>query len=241
MPIWVRSGTWAATSAAWRASSSASPAGSRGPARRRAGLAALALVLAALPLGPATPARAGLSSGATNLCPATTGLPAVTGHAIDYTGSLTCYRPGAPGFNSTATRATDLTRSNNPYQGEFCMNVYYYPVTFNESGQGDIRASFGLNGGAASGVPPSAGDAAQATTHDALVAESQTGSYQLSNPSDPASPLTCSLNPAYYRYCPGAGPPPPPSACYIWVQHTITPATTGGVPSIAPYIDSIVK
>jgi len=204
---------------------------------RRLALAAAGLLLAALPLAPAA-ARAGLDASADPSCPAASGLPQVTRTAVAYTGSLTCYRPGAPQFASTASRANEVRRLANPTPGAPCMNIYYYQVSFAESNQGLVKASYSFAGGTNNAsIALNGADATQAATYDALVADAQVGSYQLSNPADPASPLQCNLQPGYQSYCPTAGGVG--TFCYIWVLHPITPATAPR-PAVAPYLAGIV-
>jgi hypothetical protein len=201
-------------------------------------LAALALVLAMVPLGPAAPARAGLESDANNSCPATTGLPRVTGRAIDYTGSLTCYRPGATSFSSTNSPVPSVPPPATA-PGDPCMSIYYYPVSFAESDQGDIRASYrfaGNTGSASIGLSPA--ESSKALTADAFVTDAKVGTYQLSSPSDPSSQLTCNLGPTYHSYCALTGAVD--QFCYDWVAHPITPATAPRPRSIAPYLGQVL-
>jgi len=73
---------------------------------------------------------------------------------------------------------------------------------------------------------------------DALVATAQTGSYQLSNPQDPTSPLSCLLNGGLHSYCPATGVN---TFCYIWVQTApITPAVSAPPATLAPYLAGVV-
>jgi hypothetical protein len=205
---------------------------------RRVALAVAGLLVAALPLSP-TVARAGLDASADPSCPAARGLPTVTRTAIDYTGSLQCFRPGAQSFTSTASRAPETQRLDQPTQGAPCANITYNPVSFSESNQGIVKASYSFMGGtngASVGLQPD--EMVKAATYDALVADAQTGTYQPVNPSDPASALHCNLDPGFKDYCPTGGGIG--TFCYIWVLHGITPGTAP-IPAIAPYLGDVVK
>src|SRR5436189_1855539 len=233
MPISDRSGTWAASSAASRASRSALSA-----ACSRVWLAAAAIAMAAALLQPAAVARAGLDDSSDPSCPASGGLPAVTGSAVAFTGSLTCFRPGAPRFGGTATRQNEQRRSASPSVGTPCMNIYYHPVTFAESDQGLVRANFVAGGSGSVSQGLSTDEAVQAATFEAIVADAQVGTYQLSTPTDPNSDLACRLDPGLHSYCPTAAAPLD-NFCYLWVLHAITPGTSPA-PSIAPFMAAIV-
>lgn len=214
----------------------------RGPASRRSGVAAAAaaLLLAALALAPA-PALAGLDTSAGPDCPAVMGYPAATGRTVGFSGSLQCYRPGAPGFSSTTSRPSEARRLSNPTPGAPCANIDYNPVSFSESNQGIVKASYTFLGGTnGASIGLNADDAVMATTHDALVADVQSGTYQPSNPADPNSPLQCNLQPIANAqdYCPTAADPVG-TFCYIWVVHAITPASSA-MPALAPFLGRVV-
>lgn len=200
--------------------------------RIRSALTAGVLMFASFLLQPMGQARAGLDDSASPTCPQASGLPQSTGHAVAFTGSLTCYRPGGPGFGGAATRAPQTPSDKNPTLGEQCSAVTYYPVTFSESAQGpQVVASFGsVSGPASSTRELNLDEALRAATQDAVVADIQTGTYQLSNPNDPQSALKCQFNPNYQR-CPTAGVP----FCFLW-QGKDADLPIGSPPSPGPYL-----
>jgi hypothetical protein len=205
--------------------------------RARVAAAAAALAMATSLVQPAAVARAGLDDSFDPSCPASSGLPQAQRAFVQFTGSLTCFRPGAPRFGGTASRADEQRRLNNPNPGDPCMNISYHPVTFAEADQGLIHANFQTGGGGNASIALSSDEAVQAATYEAIVGQAQVGTYQPSVPTDPNSTLACQLQPGFHAYCPTAGTPLD-TFCYIWVLHAITPATSAP-PDIGPYLAAI--
>ncbi|HKF79072.1 MAG TPA: hypothetical protein VKF59_23215 [Candidatus Dormibacteraeota bacterium] len=191
------------------------------PTSKRA-LAAAAALVGALLLQPGPTGRAGLDDSAGPDCPAASGLPQITGRVLAFTGTLSCFRPGGASFGGTVTRPTVAERLPNPVPGAPCRDINYYPVTFTEAG-GAVRATFHARAGSSTAVLEPAA-AAMAATHEAMVSDVLLGSYQLEDPTDPASPLTCRLDPAARLRCPDTGQLD--SLCFIWIAHPITPASS---------------
>jgi hypothetical protein len=174
---------------------------------------------------PATAVRAGIDDSPDPGCPTAAGVPQNTGHAIAFTGSLSCFRPGGERFGTALSQPPDHQRANLPVPGTPCRDVFFRPVTFHDVG-GDVRASFTLSDGSGAAdrfMSPS--DQAMAATNDAMVAEAQDGTFQLANPTDPTSLLSCQLDPRFRSFCPNA-PTLTDRTCFIWQQHLITPDTS---------------
>src|SRR5215831_4888026 len=203
-------------------------------------LVAALTALTAFALQPGTAGRAGIDSSFTPDCPAAVALPEKVGQVLDFTGKLQCFRPGgATPFGSNVAPTDTVVRKAAPQLGDFCQNIYNHPVTFTEDTGGNPRAIFAIFGNATAGsLPLSDTDAVMMGTHDGFISDTQLGSYELSNPNDPNSPLTCVLNPTYHFYCPATGVIGPPP-CYTWVLHPIT----GAVPppaTVAPFFSNVL-
>jgi hypothetical protein len=183
--------------------------------RRR--IAALLTALTAFVLQPGTPGRAGLSDSSNPNCPAANALPAITNQAIDLKAGLQCFEPGSTSFggNVVVPPTTHITRAA-PQPGQSCQDIYYHPVTFSEdtSQSGDLTAHFTDLGGASTGQQ-SGFDAANVAGSNAYMADTLLGTYELTNPNDPAS-LQCVLEPAaqFHFYCPTTGAID--SLCFVW-------------------------
>ena len=220
-----------------RTSSGRSSSGRTTGGRR---LVAVLAALTAFALQPGTAGRAVIDDSFNPDCPAVTALPSVTGKVLDFTGKLQCFRPGGSTPFGTNIAPTDsVIRKPAPQLGDFCQNIYNHPVTFTEDTGGNPKAVFAIFGNATAGsLPLSPTDAAWMGTHDAYISDTQLGTYELSNPNDPNSPLTCVLNPTYHFYCPATGVIGPPP-CYTWKLHTIR----GAIPppaTVAPYFANVL-
>jgi hypothetical protein len=193
--------------------------------RRRRLLAALA-ALGVFTLQPAATGRAALSDIANVTCPVADGMPAVTGQVLQFTGSLSCYRPGGhQQFGDQVNPGNTTVRDPTPTLGEPCRNVFNYPVAFTEADSGAAMGIFNFAGGATSGNRAlSPDDAAQIGTHDFYVTDVQLGSYEPSVATDPNSPLTCQINPTYFFYCPATRTVD--QFCFTPVAHPIAPAAS---------------
>ncbi|TMC04561.1 MAG: hypothetical protein E6J41_24505 [Chloroflexi bacterium] len=206
--------------------------------RRR--LVAVLAALTAFALQPGTAGRAGLDDSFNPDCPAATALPAVTGKVLQFTGALQCFRPGgsAP-FGSNVAPADRVIREPAPKLGDPCQNIYYHPVTFTEdtSPTGDPTGHFSILGNVTTGQL-GVDDASMIGTHDAFVSDTQLGSYELTNPNDPNSPLQCVLNPTFHFFCPATGVVGPP-LCFTWVLHPITGNPTPPA-NLAPFFANVL-
>jgi len=207
--------------------------GSRARPPRRALLAGLA-VLGAFVLQPAAVGRAALDDTANGQCPVASGLPRV-GQVLDFTGTISCFRPGGTSFGTNVAPANVQVRDTaNPVPpiGEPCKNLYYYPVTFGENTAGGTSASFQFAGGTAGGTFDqdktqyfTAADAAMMGTHDAYVTDEQLGTYELANSSDPTSRHICTFDQATFKFfCPATSTDD--QFCFTWVDHPIDPASS---------------
>src|SRR5215469_7847298 len=201
---------------------------------------AILCALTAFVLQPGMATRAVIDDTFNPDCPAVTALPAKVGQILNFTGQLTCFRPGAStAFGTNVAPANSVVRQANPQVGDPCQNIYNHPVTFTENASGDPKAIFAIFGNATAGsLPLSDTDAAMMGTHDAFISDTQLGTYEPSNPNDPNSPVQCVLNPTYHFYCPATGVVGPPP-CYTWIPHPIT----GTVPppkSVAPFFSNVL-
>lgn len=176
-------------------------------------------------------------------CPAQTAVPQVTKQVLNFTGSLTCYRPGnIVKFGTNVAPGNTVVRDVAPTLGEECRNYFNHPVVFSEDFGGNPKSYFAFAGGATAGTwPLSDDDARMMGTHDAFVTDVQLGSYELSDPNDSNSKLECVINPTYHFYCPG-----PPAQldvlCYRWQVHPIVdpvPAPRELAPYFATTIGSL--
>lgn len=187
--------------------------------RRR--LVALLAALTAFALQPGTVGRAGLDDTPNPDCPAATALPssAVAGKVLDFNGTLQCFQPGSTNFGGdVAVPPTKDIREAAPQLGDPCQSIYYHAVTFSEdtSATGNPTAHFPVLGGASSGAL-SVSDAAMIPGSNAYVADTKLGSYELSDPNNPNSPLQCVLNQTFHWYCPNTGVVD--SFCFVWQGH----------------------
>jgi hypothetical protein len=199
-----------------------------------AGLAALV----AFVVQPGVAGEAGLDASANSDCPAAASLPAVTGQVLTFTGRLQCFQPGAPTFGTNVAPQDFVVRDSNPFLGESCQNVYYYPVSFSEAVSGGPWAVFAFAGQATAGTfPLSPGDATMIGGHDAYVSDVRLGSYELSNLNDPSSPLVCVLGSTFHWYCPATNTLE--EFCYTWVDHPISPISSPP-PPWGPYFAAAV-
>jgi hypothetical protein len=205
--------------------------------RRR--IVALLAALTAFALQPGTVGRAGFDDTFNPDCPAATAIPAVTGKVLTFSGALQCFRPGSTSFGGDVqTPANQVIREAAPKLGDPCQNIYYHPVTFSEdtSASGDPTAHFSILGNVTSGAL-SVDDANMIGANNAYVADTQLGSYELTNPNDPNSPLQCVLNQTLHFYCPTTGAVD--TLCLVWVAHPFTaPAPAPAV--VAPFFSNVL-
>lgn len=203
-------------------------------------LVAILAAITAFAMQPGIASRAAIDDTFNPDCPAVTALPSKIGQVLNFTGQLTCFRPGgSTAFGNNVAPADSVVREPNPQLGDPCQNIYNHQVTFTEDTNGNPKAIFAIFGNATAGsLPLSDADAAMMGTHDAFISDTQLGTYEPSNPNDSTSPLTCVLNPTYHFYCPATGVVGPPP-CYTWLLHTIT----GAVPpprAVAPYFSNVL-
>jgi len=209
-------------------------------AASRRWLGGVLAAVTAFVLQPGTASRAVIDDSFNPDCPAVTALPARIGQVLNFTGELQCFRPGSgTAFGTNVAPANSVVRETAPQLGDPCQNIYNHPVTFTEDSGGNPKAIFAIFGNATAGsLPLSASEAAMMGTHDAFISDTQLGSYELSNPNDPNSPLACVLNPTYHFYCPATGVVGPPP-CYTWILHPIA----GTVPkpqTVAPFFSNVL-
>lgn len=206
---------------------------------KRSFVAVLA-ALTAFVLQPGMTGRAVIDDTFNPDCPAVTALPAKVGQVLNFTGQLTCFRPGgSTAFGTNVAPANSVVREANPQVGDSCQNIYNHPVTFTEDATGNPKAIFAIFGNATAGSLPLADtDSAMMGTHDAFISDTQLGTYEPSNPNDPNSPPQCVLNPTYHFYCPATGVVGPPP-CYSWVLHPIAGAAPPPA-TVAPFFSNVL-
>jgi hypothetical protein len=194
---------------------------------RRALTAALGLALV-FALQPAAVARAGLDDTPNPGCPIVKGVPSNLGQVLEFTGSLSCFRPGGSSgaqFGQNVAPGNTQQRLAAPSLGDPCRNTFTYNVRFTNDTAGNAQARFAFAGGAAAGsFPLSDANAAMMGTHDAYITDVQLGTYEPSVATDPNSPLTCQINPTFHYFCPATGALD--EFCYTWVLHPILPGSS---------------
>jgi hypothetical protein len=199
-------------------------------------LAAGAGALLAFALQPGVGARAGVDDTANGFCPLATGIPAVTKTVIEFAGSVSCFRPGGAKFGSNVAPGTQQVRPAAPRLGDECRNIYHYPVNFTEDTSGGEQAHYAFSDGQFHGSSLVGDDATMIGTNDAYVSDVQLGSYELSNPNDPASALTCHLDPTFHFFCPASNTLDPSQVCLTWVAHPISRGNA--MPAWAPFFSA---
>lgn len=192
---------------------------------RRTALLAAMIALAGFGLQPATTGRAGLGDFDPS-CPAVTSVPANMGKVLNYTGTLTCYRPGGSVvFGKDVAPPDRQVRVDQPKLGDECRDIFNHRVRFSEDTGGNWQGIYAILGNATEGSNPiNADDAAMMGTHDAFVTDVQLGSYEPSNPADQNSALQCELNPTFHFFCPNTGNLD--ELCFSWLLHPIAPASS---------------
>jgi hypothetical protein len=205
-------------------------------------IVALLAALTAFVLQPGTIGRAGFDDTFNPDCPAATALPAVTGKVLTFTGGLQCFQPGSRAFGGNVQVPPDQTISQAaaPQQGQTCQDIYYHPVTFSEdTNPSDETATFPILGGVTRGQLLSSTDAQASGFQDAVVTDTKFGSYELTNPNDPNSPLQCVVtNSPFQFYCPTTGQVG--TLCLVFVD---TPAFTASAPPaavVAPFFSNVL-
>jgi hypothetical protein len=104
--------------------------------------------------------------------------------------------------------------------------VHRYLVTLGEDAGGLPRAVFSFAGGTTRGtLPLSSDEASRLSAYNAYVSDVQLGSYEPSNPADPARGLVCRLSPTFHFYCPATGALD--QLCLTWSGRPRETGTTG--------------
>ena len=177
-------------------------------------------VAVAFALQPVAAGHAGLDDSFNPLCPVAKGVPGNMGQVLQFTGSLSCYRPGSSSgtpFGRDVAPANTQERLAAPSLGDPCRNTFHYDVRFTNDTSGNARANFSFAGGETAGsFALSDLDAQKMSTLDAFVTDVQLGTYEPSVATDPNSPLTCQINPTFHFYCPATGNVD--EFCYTWTQ-----------------------
>src|SRR5215467_3680013 len=112
-----------------------------GGIRFKRSLVAILVALTAFVLQPGMASRAVIDDTFNPDCPAVTALPAKVGQVLNFTGQLTCFRPGgSTAFGTNVAPSNSVVRGTNPQVGDPCQNIYNHPVTFTEDAGGNPKA-----------------------------------------------------------------------------------------------------